>query len=83
VESDWVRGINLETWLQLQPVYPPRSHVVDLLEVAKPKREHGDLKTHNIVFQGDGVQVIDWDDPKWSRQPDGALWEELVERVKG
>jgi len=81
--SDWVRGINLETWLRLGPLFPSRDWVVKLLENGRPSKPHGDLKTHNVILQGDAVQVIDWNDPRWSMQPDNYLWEELVERVKG
>ena len=80
--SDWVRGINLETWLRLGPLFPSRDWVVKLLEGARPTKPHGDLKTHNVILQGDAVQVIDWNDPRWSMQPDGKLWEEIIERVK-
>ena len=83
VTSDWARGINLETWLQLGPVFPSREYVAKLLANSKPSEKHGDLKAWNIVLQGDAVRVIDFRDPRWSEQPDDALWEKLVERVKG
>jgi SAM-dependent methyltransferase len=81
--SPWMRGINLETWLQLGPLFPSRDWVVKLLADAKPSKPHGDLKTHNIIFQGDRVAVIDWADPRWAMQPDDALWRKLLERVRG
>lgn len=83
VTSDWHRGINLETWLQMGPIYPSRSKVVDMLEQVKPTEPHGDLKTHNVVLQGDGVQLIDWRDPKWAMQPDDLLWNRMIQKVKG
>jgi SAM-dependent methyltransferase len=83
VTSEWARGINLETWLRLGPLFPSRDWVVKLLEGARPSKPHGDLKTHNVILQGDAVQVIDWNDPRWSMQPDGALWNDLIETVKG
>lgn len=81
--SPWMRGINLETWLKLGPLFPSRDWVVKLLEDARPSKPHGDLKTHNVILQGDAVQVIDWNDPRWSMQPDAALWDEVIEKVKG
>ena len=83
VTSDWVRGINLETWLQLRPVFPSREYVARLLVDSKPSEKHGDLNAWNVVLQGDGVRVIDFRDPRWSEQPDDALWDKLIARVKG
>lgn len=81
--SEWQRGVNLETWLQLGPVFPSREYVANLLASSQPKDKHGDLKAWNVVLSGDAVRVIDFCDPRWSEQPDGALWQKLVERVKG
>jgi SAM-dependent methyltransferase len=81
--SEWFRGVNLETWLQLGPLFPSREYVAKLLEQARPTTPHGDLKTHNVILQGDAVKVIDWKDPRWAMQPDGALWDQVIERVKG
>jgi SAM-dependent methyltransferase len=83
VSSPWLRGINLETWLQLGPVFPSREYVARLLADSQPVEKHGDLKAWNVVLQGDAVRVIDFRDPRWAEQPDGALWDELVKRVKG
>jgi Ser/Thr protein kinase RdoA (MazF antagonist) len=57
--------------------------VAKLLADSKPSEKHGDLKAWNIVLQGDAVRVIDFRDPRWSEQPDDALWENLIARVKG
>jgi hypothetical protein len=83
VTSDWVRGVNLETWLQLGPVFPSRQYVAKLLANSKPSEKHGDLNAWNVVLQGDAVRVIDFRDPRWSEQPDDALWEKLLGRVAG
>ena len=36
-----------------------------------------------LVLQGDGVQLIDWRDPKWAMQPDDLLWNRMIQKVKG
>lgn len=82
-KSEWHRGVNLETWLKMGPIYPKRERVIELLEKSKPTEPHGDLKTHNVILQGDDVQLIDWRDPKWAMQPDDYLWEQLIQKVKG
>lgn len=61
---DWHRGINLKTWLNMGGSYPSRDWVFNLILNAKPIENHGDLYTHNIILQGDGVKFIDSKDPR-------------------
>lgn len=76
--SRWHRGVNLNTWLKLGPLWPSKEHVLDVVGAAKPNVQHGDLRPHNIVFQGDGAVFIDAMDPRRSVMPDDKGWREIV-----
>lgn len=76
--SVWHRGINLNTWLKLGPSWPSKAHVLDVVGAARPNNTHGDLRPHNVVFQGDGAVFIDALDPRRHVIPDDAGWREIV-----
>lgn len=76
--SRWHRGVNLNTWLQLGPLWPDKRHVLDVVAAAKPSGHHGDMRPHNVVFQGDGAVFIDANDPRRGVIPDENGWREIV-----
>jgi len=78
VESDWHRGINLQTWLSMGPSWPSKSAVLGKVEAAKPTERHGDLRPHNVVLQGDGAVFVDAMDPRRSVTSDETGWNEIV-----
>ncbi len=78
VESEWHRGINLQTWLSMGPSWPSKSAVLGKVEAAKPTEQHGDLRPHNVVLQGDGAVFVDAMDPRRSVTSDETGWNEIV-----
>lgn len=78
VESDWHRGINLQTWLSMGPSWPSKAAVLKKVEAARPTEKHGDLRPHNVVLQGDGAVFVDAMDPRRSVTSDEAGWNEIV-----
>lgn len=78
VESDWHRGINLQTWLSMGPSWPSKAAVLKKVEAARPTDKHGDLRPHNVVLQGDGAVFVDAMDPRRSVTSDEAGWNEIV-----
>ncbi len=62
-ERDWHRGINLHTYIYMSGRYPTREHIKNLLKSLAPDPPHRDLKTWNIILQGDAIQLIDYSDP--------------------
>jgi len=60
----WLRGINLQTYLWFNGVYPRRAQIAELLRYSiQSSKIHRDIQPWNIVLQGDTAQLIDWDDP--------------------
>jgi len=65
---DWICGINLKTFVELNGVYPHRN---DIIEKLKAKDIHGDYKwdnsnndliIHNFILSGCTLHMIDFDD---------------------
>lgn len=67
---DWHRGINLKTYLYFDGIYPDRNKVSEMIHLRKPLIKHGDLKSHNVILQGDDVQYIDF------LEKDGAVYDD-------
>lgn len=74
----WHRGINLNTWLKLGPSWPSKTEVREIVAAARPTDLHGDLRPHNVVFQGDGAVFIDAMDPRRGVISDDKGWAEIV-----
>lgn len=77
-ESPWHRGINLQTWLKMGPSWPSKATVLAKVAAARPSEQHGDLRPHNVIFQGDGAVFVDAMDPRRSVTSDEAGWNEIV-----
>lgn len=65
-ERDWLRGINLQTYLKWNGVWPEKKTIASQLA---PQREeilrahHGDVNPWNVVFAGDYSKFIDVNGP--------------------
>lgn len=79
--APWHRGVNLNTWLKMGPLWPPKLKVLDIVAQSMPTEPHGDLRPHNIVFQGDGAVFIDAMDPRRRPLNDEKCWMEIVEAL--
>ncbi|HEY7822240.1 MAG TPA: class I SAM-dependent methyltransferase [Acidimicrobiia bacterium] len=78
VESEWHRGINLQTWLSMGPSWPSKAAVLEKVAAARPTEKHGDLRPHNVILQGDSAVFVDAMDPRRSVTSDEAGWNEIV-----
>lgn len=65
---DWIPGINLKTFINLNGVYP---NIYDLIESLKTRNIHGaykwdnsnkDIISHNFILNGCDLHIIDFDD---------------------
>lgn len=74
----WERGINLQTWLKAGPLFPSGSVLRAQLEAGRPQAQHGDLRPHNVILQGDAVRFVDFMDPRRSVLNDEAGWSEIM-----
>jgi SAM-dependent methyltransferase len=72
----WWPGINLQTYLTLGGVYPPRERIAQLVEKEVKRAvfgegdigltgiDHMDIRPWNIILSGDAVTLIDWADDR-------------------
>ena len=74
----WERGINLQTWLMAGPLWPSGTALRGMLEANRPQTQHGDLRPHNVILQGDGVKFVDFMDPRRAVWDDEACWSEVM-----
>lgn len=84
-EREWYRGINLRTFKSMWGSYPSKEKIVEML---KEERErfagiHGDLMTHNIILQGDGVKFIDAQDSRRATYDDDKTFSAVVAEFGG
>jgi hypothetical protein len=80
--TDWARGINLRTYLDMGGVWPSRADILRMVEAARPAEPHGDLRAHNTILQGDGVVFVDANDPRRLVLDDDEMFREMVEELK-
>lgn len=67
---EWVPGINLQTFLSLNGVYPLREDVAKMIEAyPRPSEAHGDVQPWNFIINNSGVHLIDGRDDR-ARFPD-------------
>jgi hypothetical protein len=65
---DWIAGINLKTFVELNGVYPHKSELIkklkkrDILGDYKWDNTNNDLIIHNFILNGDSLYMIDFDD---------------------
>jgi len=79
----WFRGINLFTYLKFNGRFPGVQTIARYLqESGPPARFHGDIAYWNLIFQGDGIELIDFDDdPKHLDYSDERAWAELIHNL--
>lgn len=58
--TDWLPGINLQTYLALAGIYPSRYHIVDELHT-HIHCTHRDTWIANFIIQGNRILMIDWE----------------------
>lgn len=78
LKSNWERGINLQTWLKAGPLWPSGAVLRGQLEAARPQTNHGDLRPHNVILQGDGVKFVDFLDARRAVLDDEVGWAEIM-----
>lgn len=77
-ELDWVRGINLMTYINFGGRRPKNTKIREILKANKPTDPHGDLSTHNVILKGDGIEFIDWNDEKVKGLNDDKQFEKIL-----
>jgi len=81
---DWHRGINLKTFRYFGGSRPNKNKIVEMLEPKKPTTPHHDLNVHNIILQGDDVQIIDFNDPAIKKGVnDNKAWSNMLRMLRG
>lgn len=86
VHYDWLRGINLQTFLALDGAWPDREYVAGLLPEALQGGHpdgHGDVATWNVVLQGDRAVLIDPKPGGERAANDAAFLERVIAEVRG
>jgi len=66
---NWVRGINLLTYLACGGFTPSRSTIADMVGY---REGHGDVRPWNYILSGDTVTLIDADDPRHEYRSDDS-----------
>jgi SAM-dependent methyltransferase len=62
---EWYAGINLQTYLALNGVWPSREKLASLIETyPRPTPRHGDVQSWNFVVDGQHVRLIDGQDDR-------------------
>lgn len=81
----WMRGINLQTFLSLNGVWPSREHVARCVQAAYERfgGPHGDLSPWNIIWQGDHAVLIDPKPQRKRAMADAEVLERLVAKIMG
>lgn len=94
VSRHWAPGINLQTYLTLGGVYPPREQVARLVEkethralfgssdVGLAGTPHWDVRTHNFILAGELVTLIDFADPRQEPEDDRAALAEVLQEIR-
>ena len=81
---DWHRGINLKTFRYFGGSRPSKEKIVEMLEPKKPTTPHHDLNVHNVILQGDDVQIIDFNDPAIKKGvSDDKAWKDMLRLLRG
>lgn len=66
--NDWIPGINLVTYAELNGIFPDCNYVIDqiknrnIITDYKWDGSNHDLVTHNIILSGTSLHLIDYDD---------------------
>jgi len=61
----WVQGINLQTYLKLGGVWPPRNLISQWVsDFPLPAEHHGDVRPWNFILDGEAVYLIDGHDDR-------------------
>lgn len=82
VRSEWLRGVNMQTWLKMGPSWPSKQEILRQVTEARPDEQHGDLRPHNVILQGDRAVFIDAMDPRRHVAPDHEGWQEIQDVLK-
>ena len=88
VIRQWVRGINLQTFLTLKGSHPGRKHIARCVRKGydrymKGAVPHGDLEPWNVILRGDIAALIDAK-PKGVRgDQDAVFLEQLIATIMG
>lgn len=83
VHYDFIRGINLQTFLALGGSHPNRAYVAGLLTGAyRRNHPHGDLAAWNVILAGDRAHLIDAKPEAERAEHDAEFLERLLKQVK-
>ena len=89
--TDWHAGMNLATWVRLGATWPNADWVEERMREAvgewmdgRPDGVHGDIATHNFIFNGERMWLVDGQDG-WDghRTDEEALEKAVVEMLEG
>jgi len=59
----WVYGMNLANFFTLGGAWPTKERIIELLrEMPLPEKQHGDIVMHNLILDGQRMQLIDGGD---------------------
>lgn len=77
-KHQWIRGINLLTFVMLEGSYPTRPHIAQQLNNVKQTLRdigHTDIRICNFIIQGNNIAPIDCDDPRGNtpKNPDISI----------
>jgi len=67
---EWIPGINLKTFLDLNGIYPPKRNIADKVKSKEIKTDYAwdnsnnDFVVHNLILNGHDIHLIDYDDDK-------------------
>jgi len=76
---DWIRGINLRTFLRMGGVKPDRAKLRQLVADAyDPAMAYTDIQEWNVVLSGDAATLIDQQDPRTLDEDDDENMERLL-----
>lgn len=85
-ERDWLRGVNLKTYLDWSGVWPERAFIASLLSAQREDvlaQGHNDIQAHNVILQGDAAILIDARDPNMTVDfPDEEYFGRLLEALR-
>jgi len=92
VVLDWINGINLKTYMELNGTYPRRKKIVeklkskDIITDYKWDNTNTDLVLHNIIINGSKLYLIDYNDKHTNetvnRTDDECIYN-IIEIIKG
>jgi len=81
--QDWIRGINLATFLYLHGRWPTGDRIADMLEEGGlPEDGHLDIGEHNVILSGDRATLIDGYDQHQQPGTDKEHWNKMIGRLR-